>query len=277
MKSVGEVMAIGRNFEEVIQKGLRMIGQGMHGFVANKEFEVDDIDAALTHPTDKRIFVIAHALKNGYTVERIHELTKIDRWFLDKLENIIRIENELEQHNNITHVPDELLLEAKQRGFSDFQLARTVAKSTAKSIDADMLAIRSYRKMRGITPYVKQIDTLAAEYPAMTNYLYVTYSASAHDIDFPHDNRSVIVLGSGAYRIGSSVEFDSVQRQRAEHDPPAGTSLGDDQLQSRDGLDRLRHLRPALLRRADARAGAGHHRSGDSARRDRLDRRTDTQ
>ena len=208
MKSVGEVMAIGRNFEEVIQKGLRMIGQGMHGFVANKEFEVDDIDAALTHPTDKRIFVIAHALKNGYTVERIHELTKIDRWFLEKLQNIIRIENELEQHNNITHVPDELLLEAKQRGFSDFQLARTVAKSTAKSIDADMLAIRSYRKMRGITPYVKQIDTLAAEYPAMTNYLYVTYSASAHDIDFPHDNRSVIVLGSGAYRIGSSVEFD---------------------------------------------------------------------
>ena len=131
-----------------------MIGQGMHGVVAIKEFEVDDIDAALTHPTDKRIFVIAHALKNGYTVERIHELTKIDRWFLEKLQNIIRIEHELEQHNNITQVPDALLLEANQRGFSAIQLARTVAKSTAKSIDADMLAIRSYRKMRGITPYV---------------------------------------------------------------------------------------------------------------------------
>ena len=208
MKSVGEVMAIGRNFEEVIQKGLRMIGQGMHGFVANKEFEVNDIDAALSHPTDKRIFVIAHALKKGYTVERIHELTRIDRWFLEKLENIIRIENELEQHNNIANVPDDLLLEAKQRGFSDFQLARMVSKSTAKNIEADMLTIRKYRKMRGITPYVKQIDTLAAEYPAMTNYLYVTYNGTSHDIEFAHDKRSVIVLGSGAYRIGSSVEFD---------------------------------------------------------------------
>ena len=208
MKSVGEVMAIGRNFEEVIQKGLRMIGQGMHGFVANKEFEVNDIDAALSHPTDKRIFVIAHALKKGYTVERIHELTRIDRWFLEKLENIIRIENELEQHNNIANVPDDLLLEAKQRGFSDFQLARMVSKSTAKNIEADMLTIRKYRKMRGITPYVKQIDTLAAEDPAMTNYLYVTYNGTSHDIEFAHDKRSVIVLGSGAYRIGSSVEFD---------------------------------------------------------------------
>ena len=208
MKSVGEVMAIGRNFEEVIQKGLRMIGQGMHGFVANKEFEVNDIDAALSHPTDKRIFVIAHALKKGYTVERIHELTRIDRWFLEKLENIIRIENELEQHNNIANVPDDLLLEAKQHGFSDFQLARMVSKSTAKNIEADMLTIRKYRKMRGITPYVKQIDTLAAEYPAMTNYLYVTYNGTSHDIEFAHDKRSVIVLGSGAYRIGSSVEFD---------------------------------------------------------------------
>ena len=208
MKSVGEVMAIGRNFEEVIQKGLRMIGQGMHGFVANKEFEVNDIDAALSHPTDKRIFVIAHALKKGYTVERIHELTRIDRWFLEKLANIIRIENELEQHNNIANVPDDLLLEAKQRGFSDFQLARMVSKSTAKNIEADMLTIRKYRKMRGITPYVKQIDTLAAEYPAMTNYLYVTYNGTSHDIEFAHDKRSVIVLGSGAYRIGSSVEFD---------------------------------------------------------------------
>ena len=208
MKSVGEVMAIGRNFEEVIQKGLRMIGQGMHGFVANKEFAVEDIDAALSHPTDKRIFVIANALKKGYTVERIHELTKIDCWFLEKLQNIIRIENELETQTNIANVSDELLLEAKQRGFSDFQLARMVSKSTSKSIERDMLNIRKYRKMRGITPWIKQIDTLAAEYPAMTNYLYVTYNGTSHDIDFARDNRSVIVLGSGAYRIGSSVEFD---------------------------------------------------------------------
>ena len=208
MKSVGEVMAIGRCFEEVIQKGLRMIGQGMHGFVANKEFAAIDIDNALQHPTDKRIFVIAHALKRGYTIDRIHELTKIDKWFLEKLENIIRIEGELEQYNDITNVPDSLLREAKQRGFSDFQLARTVSQSKADEIEADMLKIRRYRKERGITPFVKQIDTLAAEYPAQTNYLYVTYNGTAHDIDFAHDNRSVIVLGSGAYRIGSSVEFD---------------------------------------------------------------------
>ena len=208
MKSVGEVMAIGRCFEEVIQKGLRMIGQGMHGFVANKEFADIDIDNALQHPTDKRIFVIAHALKRGYTIDRIHELTKIDKWFLEKLKNIIRIEGELEQYNDITNVPDSLLREAKQRGFSDFQLARTVSHSKADEIEADMLKIRRYRKERGITPFVKQIDTLAAEYPAQTNYLYVTYNGTAHDIDFAHDNRSVIVLGSGAYRIGSSVEFD---------------------------------------------------------------------
>ncbi len=208
MKSVGEVMAIGRCFEEVIQKGLRMIGQGMHGFVANKEFADIDIDNALQHPTDKRIFVIAHALKRGYTIDRIHELTKIDKWFLEKLENIIRIEGELEQYNDITKVPDSLIREAKQRGFSDFQLARTVSHSKADEIEADMLKIRRYRKERGITPFVKQIDTLAAEYPAQTNYLYVTYNGTAHDIDFAHDNRSVIVLGSGAYRIGSSVEFD---------------------------------------------------------------------
>ena len=208
MKSVGEVMAIGRCFEEVIQKGLRMIGQGMHGFVPNKEFADIDIDNALQHPTDKRIFVIAHALKRGYTIDRIHELTKIDKWFLEKLENIIRIEGELEQYNDITNVPDSLLREAKQRGFSDFQLARTVSHSKADEIEADMLKIRRYRKERGITPFVKQIDTLAAEYPAQTNYLYVTYNGTAHDIDFAHDNRSVIVLGSGAYRIGSSVEFD---------------------------------------------------------------------
>ncbi len=209
MKSVGEVMAIGRNFEEVIQKGLRMIGQGMHGFVANKEFAEVDIDKALSHPTDKRIFVIAHALKQGYTLERIHELTRIDLWFLEKLANIIRIETELDQYDDISRVPAELILEAKQRGFSDFQLARTLSHHTdPNQIEADMLAIRRHRKELGITPVVKQIDTLAAEYPAQTNYLYLTYNGTEHDIDFAHDNRSVIVLGSGAYRIGSSVEFD---------------------------------------------------------------------
>ena len=208
MKSVGEVMAIGRCFEEVIQKGLRMIGQGMHGFVANKAFAGIDIDEALTHPTDKRIFVIAHALKQGYTIERIHELTRIDKWFLEKLENIIRIEGELEKHNGIADVPDELIREAKQRGFSDFQLARTVSHSKSDEIEADMLKVRRHRKERGITPVVKQIDTLGAEYPAQTNYLYVTYNGTSNDIDFAHDHRSVIVMGSGAYRIGSSVEFD---------------------------------------------------------------------
>ena len=208
MKSVGEVMAIGRCFEEVIQKGLRMIGQGMHGFVANKAFAGIDIDEALTHPTDKRIFVIAHALKQGYTIERIHELTRIDKWFLEKLENIIRIEGELEKHNGIADVPDELIREAKQRGFSDFQLARTVSHSKSDEIEADMLKVRRHRKERGITPVVKQIDTLGAEYPAQTNYLYVTYNGTSNDIDFAHDHRSVIVLGSGDYRIGSSVEFD---------------------------------------------------------------------
>ena len=208
MKSVGEVMAIGRNFEEAIQKGLRMIGQGMHGFVANKEFAVKDIDEALSHPTDKRIFVIAHALKKGYGVERIHELTRIDRWFLDKLENIIRTEHRLERYDRIEEVPDALIREAKKLGFSDFQLARTVDKSANEAIEHDVIAVREYRKSRGIVPVVKQIDTLAAEYPAQTNYLYVTYNGDFHDVDFPRDDRSVIVLGSGAYRIGSSVEFD---------------------------------------------------------------------
>ncbi|MDR0954460.1 MAG: carbamoyl-phosphate synthase (glutamine-hydrolyzing) large subunit [Rikenellaceae bacterium] len=208
MKSVGEVMAIGRTFEEAIQKGLRMIGQGMHGFVANKEFSDIDIDTALSHPTDKRIFVIAHALHNGYSVEKIHQLTKIDKWFLEKLRGIVAIEKELDTYNQIDNVPDELLLEAKQKGFSDFQLARTVLKATAEQIEDKMLAIRAARKERGITPVIKQIDTLAGEFPAMTNYLYVTYNGVAHDVDFPRDGRDVVVLGSGAYRIGSSVEFD---------------------------------------------------------------------
>ena len=208
MKSVGEVMAIGRTFEEVIQKGLRMIGQGMHGFVANKELLTDDMDAALSRPTDKRIFHIANALKHGYTVDRIHELTKIDKWFLCKLQNIINIEHSLEEYSAIESVPDSLLCEAKKRGFSDFQIARTVLKPAASDMEQEIMQVRSWRKRRGITPFIKQIDTLAAEYPAQTNYLYVTYNGSSHDIDFPKDGRSVVVLGSGAYRIGSSVEFD---------------------------------------------------------------------
>ena len=208
MKSVGEVMAIGRNFEEAIQKGLRMIGQGMHGFVANKELQTADLDTALSHPTDKRIFFIANALKHGYSVGRIHELTKIDKWFLYKLENIIAIEHRLEAFDSLEALPDALLLEAKQRGFSDFQIARKVLHPADADMERGIMQVREERKRRGITPFIKQIDTLAAEYPAQTNYLYVTYNAVAHDIDFPKDDLGVVVLGSGAYRIGSSVEFD---------------------------------------------------------------------
>ncbi|KAI4469316.1 carbamoyltransferase family member [Holotrichia oblita] len=216
MKSVGEVMAIGRSFEEVIQKGLRMIGQGMHGFVANKELSVDDIDEALTCPTDKRIFIIADALKMGYTVDRIHALTMIDKWFLCKLRNIVETEHRLEAYDSMEGVPVDLLLEAKQKGFSDFQLARTVLKTPPQDMEKGMTVVREYRKRAGITPFIKQIDTLAAEYPALTNYLYVTYNACTHDIDFPQDDRSVVVLGSGAYRIGSSVEFDWCSVNAAE-------------------------------------------------------------
>lgn len=208
MKSVGEVMAIGRTFEEAVQKGLRMIGQGMHGFVANKELSVDDIDNELSHPTDKRIFLIAQALKQGYKVGQIHELTKIDRWFLEKLDNIITTEKELEKYNDILTVPETLLKQAKQQGFSDFQIARTVIKSDARHIEADSMKVREHRKHKGILPVVKQIDTLAAEYPAMTNYLYMTYNGTSNDVGFECDGKSVAVLGSGAYRIGSSVEFD---------------------------------------------------------------------
>ncbi len=209
MKSVGEVMAIGRTFEEAIQKGLRMIGQGMHGFVANHAFSEIDIDRALEHPTDQRVFVIAHALKQGYTLERIHALTKIDFWFLEKLSGIICLEAQLETCGQIQSVPAELLREAKVRGFSDFQLARILNRSgSEQDIDREMLRVRALRKELGITPVVKQIDTLGAEYPAQTNYLYLTYLGTEHDIDFPRDDRSVVVLGSGAYRIGSSVEFD---------------------------------------------------------------------
>lgn len=208
MKSVGEVMAIGRTFEEVIQKGLRMIGQGMHGYVDNKELRIDNVDEALQEPTDKRIFVIAKAMEQGYSMEKIHELTKIDRWFLQKLNNIHQTDSELHACLNINVLSNELLLKAKQQGFTDFQIARALGMEKDMEIEKAILLVRNRRKQAGIVPYVKQIDTLAAEYPAQTNYLYLTYSAIAHDIKFEHDHRSVVVLGSGAYRIGSSVEFD---------------------------------------------------------------------
>ena len=209
MKSVGEVMAIGRTFEEAIQKGLRMIGQGMHGFVGNKELHVADIDKALAEPTDKRIFVLSQALQHNYSIERIHELTKIDRWFLHKLNNIVVTYNELQQYNDLPTLPAELLQIAKQQGFSDFQVARSLQPDIAGTSAHDAsLAVRNRRKELGIIPVVKQIDTLAAEYPAQTNYLYLTYNGSVNDIVYENDHRSIVVLGSGAYRIGSSVEFD---------------------------------------------------------------------
>ena len=208
MKSVGEVMAIGRNFEEAIQKGLRMIGQGMHGFVENKELEIVDIDAALRGPTDKRVFVISKAMHKGYTVDQIHELTKIDKWFLEKLQHIIDIDEEMKKCN-INTLDKDLLRTAKVYGFTDFQIARAVGlEDELKSMRKASLVVRSRRKNYGILPVVKQIDTLAAEYPAQTNYLYVTYAGVNSDIKYENDKRSIIVLGSGAYRIGSSVEFD---------------------------------------------------------------------
>lgn len=208
MKSVGEVMAIGRTFEEVIQKGLRMIGQGMHGFVGNLNIQFDDLDDALVNPTDTRIFAIAQALERGYSVDKIHDLTKIDKWFLVKLRIILEIKNDLTSYDSLETLPRELLLEAKQAGFSDFQISRFVLRSENHNIPVDATKVRNFRKSQGILPVVKQIDTLAAEYPAMTNYLYVTYNGDKNDITYENDQRSVVVLGSGAYRIGSSVEFD---------------------------------------------------------------------
>ena len=209
MKSVGEVMAIGRNFEEAIQKGLRMIGQGMHGFVENKELQIPDIDAALREPTDKRVFIISKAMHAGYTIDQIHELTKIDKWFLEKLQHIIDIDENLKAVGNVNNLRKDLLREAKVYGFTDFQIARAVGLETElRSMSKAGLVIRTLRKNYGILPVVKQIDTLAAEYPAQTNYLYVTYAGVASDINFENDKKSIIVLGSGAYRIGSSVEFD---------------------------------------------------------------------
>ena len=208
MKSVGEVMAIGRNFEEAIQKGLRMIGQGMHGYVENKELEIPNIDAALREPTDKRVFVISKAMHKGYTIDQIHDLTKIDKWFLYKLKHIIDIDEQLKQCN-VNTLDRELLREAKVYGFSDFQIARAVGlENELHNMHKAMFVIRRLRKTYDILPVVKQIDTLAAEYPAQTNYLYLTYAGVKSDIKFSDDRQSVIVLGSGAYRIGSSVEFD---------------------------------------------------------------------
>ncbi|MBF0964989.1 MAG: carbamoyl-phosphate synthase (glutamine-hydrolyzing) large subunit, partial [Alloprevotella sp.] len=208
MKSVGEVMAIGRTFEEVIQKGLRMIGQGMHGFVENRALELDDVEAALKAPTDKRIFVIEKAFQQGYTIEQIHQLTKIDLWFLKKLYNIYETSLALHACGNINTLDTALLAKAKRQGFTDFQIARALGMEQDMDIERATLLVREHRKRAGIVPFVKQIDTLAAEYPAQTNYLYLTYSGVAHDIRFENDKRSVVVLGSGAYRIGSSVEFD---------------------------------------------------------------------
>ena len=208
MKSVGEVMAIGRTFEEAIQKGLRMIGQGMHGFVDNKELVLDDVDTALKAPTDKRIFVIEKAFDRGYSIDRIHELTRIDKWFLHKLKNIHDTDLKLHALRGLDAIDRDLMLRAKRQGFSDFQIARAVGMEKDCDIEQAILMVRDRRKELGIVPAVKQIDTLAGEFPAQTNYLYLTYNGDAHDIDYENDGKSVVVLGSGAYRIGSSVEFD---------------------------------------------------------------------
>ena len=208
MKSVGEVMAIGRTFEEAIQKGLRMIGQGMHGFVDNKELVLDDVDTALKAPTDKRIFVIEKAFDRGYSIDRIHELTRIDKWFLHKLKNIHDTDLKLHALKGLDAIDRDLMLRAKRQGFSDFQIARAVGMEKDCDIEQAILMVRDRRKELGVVPAVKQIDTLAGEFPAQTNYLYLTYNGDAHDIDYENDGKSVVVLGSGAYRIGSSVEFD---------------------------------------------------------------------
>ena len=208
MKSVGEIMAIGRSFEEMIQKGLRMIGQGMHGFVGNDHTRFDNLDDELQNPTDLRIFAIAQALEEGYTVERIEELTKIDVWFLERLKHIVDIKHELQKYNSLEELPDTLLKEAKIAGFSDFQISRFVLKPKSGNMEKENAQVRRHRKSRGILPAVKRINTVASEHPELTNYLYMTYAVSDSDIDFYKNQKSVVVLGSGAYRIGSSVEFD---------------------------------------------------------------------
>ena len=208
MKSVGEVMAIGRTFEDTIQKGLRMIGQGMHGFTENKQLHVDDLDHALAAPTDKRIFFLSQALHAGYSIDRLHELTKIDRWFLEKLQNIVKTDNELKAAGTLQNIDEDLMRKAKIQGFSDFQIAKAVGLGEQMDMDFAVLVARKHRLSLGVKPVVKQIDTLAAEFPAQTNYLYLTYSGIANDVKYLNDRKSVVVLGSGAYRIGSSVEFD---------------------------------------------------------------------
>jgi len=208
MKSVGEVMAIGRTFEESIQKGLRMIGQGLHGFVGNKELTIEDIDASLKAPTDKRILVVEKALHLGYTIDQIHDLTKIDKWFLQKLQNIRNTYVDLQKKGSLNTVDTDLMRRAKVQGFTDFQIARAIGLEAQIDAEEALMQVRKARKDLGVLPVVKQIDTLAAEYPAQTNYLYVTYSGVASDINYENDGKSIIVLGSGAYRIGSSVEFD---------------------------------------------------------------------
>ena len=208
MKSVGEIMSIGRSFEEMLQKGLRMIGQGMHGFVGNDHVKFENLDEELSNPTDLRIFALAQALEEGYTVERIEELTKIDKWFIERMKNIVDFEHKLQTYNAIEEVPADVLSKAKVLGFSDFQIARCVLNVHSGNMEKENLAVRAYRKKLGILPAVKRIPTVASEHPDLTNYLYMTYAVEGHDINFYKHEKSVIVLGSGAYRIGSSVEFD---------------------------------------------------------------------
>ena len=207
MKSVGEIMAIGKSFEEIIQKGLRMIGQGMHGFVGNTDLTFDNLDDELANPTDMRIFAVAEAFDRGYSIDRLHELTKISSWFLEKLQNIHNFKLKLESYDHIEDIPQEVLSEAKRLGFSDFQIARFV-ENPAGNLETESIRVRNLRKKMGILPSVKRIDTVASEHPDLTNYLYLTYDGSDHDIPYYKNDRSVVVLGSGAYRIGSSVEFD---------------------------------------------------------------------
>ena len=208
MKSVGEIMSIGRSFEEIIQKGLRMIGQGMHGFVGNDHTRFDNLDDELANPTDLRIFAIAQALEEGYDIQRIYDLTKIDPWFIGKLKNIVDYKVKLQLYNSLEELPAEVLKEAKVLGFSDFQIARFVLKPTSGNMEKENLAVRAYRKKLGILPAVKRINTVASEHPELTNYLYMTYGADGYDVNYYKNEKSVVVLGSGAYRIGSSVEFD---------------------------------------------------------------------
>ena len=207
MKSVGEIMSIGRSFEEIIQKGLRMIGQGMHGFVGNDELHFDDLDKELSRPTDLRVFAIAQAMEEGYTIERIHDLTKIDPWFLGKLKNIVDYKAKLSTYNKVEDIPADVMREAKVLGFSDFQIARFVLNPTG-NMEKENLAVRAHRKSMGILPAVKRINTVASEHPELTNYLYMTYAVEGYDVNYYKNEKSVVVLGSGAYRIGSSVEFD---------------------------------------------------------------------